>query len=141
MPKTIATAISDDYMRLVQELPLKKLRTERDHTLALRMSGRLIGGAGKLTPGEGQYLDALVVLIREYEQSQHDPKRIVPSGIDVLKHLMAEHDMTQRQLGQLLGIGDSAASMILSGTRELTKSHITKLSRHFGVGVGAFFEE
>jgi antitoxin component HigA of HigAB toxin-antitoxin module len=118
MAKTIATSHKDDYMALVRELPLKKLRTERDHAEALKMSGQLIGSPRKLT----------------------DPKLSVPKGIDVLKHLISEQKMSQRQLAHLLGIGDSAASMILSGTRELTKSHIQKLSRHFGVGVGAFFE-
>ena len=140
MPKTIAISSADDYMALVRELPLKKLRTEKDHVEALKMSGRLIGNSRKLTSGEGRYLDALVVLIREYEQSHHNAKRPVPTGINVLRHLMSEHAMTQRQLAHLLGVGDSAASMILSGTRELTKSHIMKLSRRFGVGVAAFFE-
>ncbi len=140
MPKTAVTFNRDDYLALIREFPLRKLRTEHDHAGAIEISGRLIGSTKKLSKGQSQYLDALVVLIREYERAHHDPRLPVPNGVDVLKHLIVEHGMTQRQLAHLLGVGDSAASMILSGSRELTKSHIATLSRHFGVGVGAFFE-
>jgi antitoxin component HigA of HigAB toxin-antitoxin module len=81
----------------------------------------------------------LVVLIHQFEQAGYHAKLPRAGGTDVLKHLLAEHGMTQKGLAHLLGVGESAASMILAGTRELTKSHIDRLSRHFGVGVGAFF--
>ena len=139
MPKTLATARKDDYLTLVQTFPLKKVQSDSQHAGALKVSGSLIGLRRKLTAGEGQYLDALVVLIREYEQTHHDPKLPKAKGIDVLRHLMAERPMTQRELARLLGVGESAASMILSGKRDLTKSHICALSQHFGVGVVAFF--
>lgn len=140
MPKTLAApAKKDEYFALVRALPLKKIRNEKEHAEALRMSGQLIGRQRALTAGESQYLDALAVLIREFENVHHDPKLARASGIEVLKHLMIEHGMTQRQLSHLLGVGEPAASMILAGARELTKSHIGKLSKHFHVGVGAFF--
>jgi HTH-type transcriptional regulator/antitoxin HigA len=129
----------DDYLRLVRIFPLRKLRTEAEHAEALKISGKLIGRDRKLTHGESEYLGVLAMLIQEFERSRQDNHLPRASGIDVLKHLMAEHAMTQKQLAHLLGVGESAASMILSGTRELTKSHIDKLSQHFGVGVGAFF--
>jgi antitoxin component HigA of HigAB toxin-antitoxin module len=138
--KTLAYVRRDDYLSLVQVFPLKKVRSEAEHAEALRISGHLIGLDRRLSAGESQYLDALVVLLREYEATHHDPKLPKTTGIDLLKHLMAEHGMTQRQLAGLLDIGESAASMILSGMRDLTKSHISALSRHFGIGVGAFFE-
>jgi HTH-type transcriptional regulator/antitoxin HigA len=119
--------------------PFKKIRTDADYAQARKMSGRLIGLERKLTIGESEYLDALVVLIREYEQALPTLKLPQAGGISVLKHLMSEHQMTQRALAQMLGIGESATSMILAGSRELTRSHIDKLSRHFGVGAGAFF--
>ena len=142
MPKTLAKSSSkDDYFALVRTFPLKKFRSEAEHAQALEISGRLIGRGGKFTAGQSEYRDALVVLIREFERARHQPKLSRASGLDVLKHLMGEHRMTQKQLAQLLGIGESASSMILSGDRELTKSHIEKLSRYFGVGVAAFFGE
>lgn len=138
MPKTIASARKDDYLALVQSFPLKKLQSNAQHAEALKVSGSLIGLRRKLTTGEGQYLDALVVLIREYEHTHHDPELPKAEGIDVLRHLMAERRMTQGNLAKVLGVGGSAASMILSGKRDLTKSHILALSQHFGIGPVAF---
>jgi HTH-type transcriptional regulator/antitoxin HigA len=129
----------DDYLRLVREFPLRKIRTEAEHSDALKVSGRLIGMKRKLSYGESQYLDVLVLLIQEFERSRGDVKLPRVRGVDMLKHLMGEHGMTQKQLAHLLGIGESAASMIVNGSRELTKSHVEMLSRHFGIGVGAFF--
>ena len=138
MPKTLVTARKDDYLTLVQTFPLKKVQSNAQHAEALKVSGSLIGLRRKLTAGEGQYLDALVVLIREYEKTHHEAELPKAKGIDVLRHLMTERRMTQRELARLLGVGESAASMILSSKRDLTKSHIRALSQHFGVGPVAF---
>ncbi len=138
MPTARATARKDDYLTLVQTFPLRKVQSNARHAQALKVSGRLIGLERKLTAGESQYLDALVILIREYEQTHHDPKLPKVKGIDVLRHLMAEQQMTQKELGKLLGVAESSASMILSGKRDLTKTHIVSLSQHFKVGAAAF---
>jgi len=140
MRKTLAARVmKDDYLSLVRTFPLKEIRTQSEHAEALKISGRLIGMTRRLTAGESQYLDVLSLLIREYERAGGRTKLPRAGGTDVLKHLLAEQGMTQKELAHLLGVGESAASMILAGTRELTKSHIDRLSRHFGVGVGAFF--
>jgi antitoxin component HigA of HigAB toxin-antitoxin module len=130
---------ADDHLRLVRDYPFKQLKSGIDRFHALRASGRLIGLDRKLSAGERDYLDALVVLIRQYEQTHHESALPAVDGIDVLRHLMAEHGMTQRQLAALLKVGELAASMILSGDRELTKQHIAALASNFGVGVAAFF--
>jgi antitoxin component HigA of HigAB toxin-antitoxin module len=139
MSTTLSATAKDDYLHLIQELQLKKVQNDADHSNAVQISGRLIGLMRRLSPGEREYLDALVVLIREYERNRHDQKFPGSSGIDVLRHLMAERQMTQKQLAARLGVGESEASMILSGKRDLTKSHIKDLSEFFGVGVNAFF--
>ena len=128
-----------DYFKLLQKFPLRKLRKEAQHVEALKISGRLIGIDRKLTHGESEYLGVLAMVIQEFERSRQDNGLPRANGIEVLKHLMAEHAMMQKELAHLLGVGESATSMILTGARELTKSHIDKLSNHFGVGVGAFF--
>ena len=139
MPKRISRSAPEDYFELIRRFPLKKIQTAAEHARALDVSGRLIGSGRRLTAGEGQYLDALVIMIREFEHAHDAPKLPRTSGIEVLKHLMEQHGITQKELARLLGIGESAASMILAGSRDLTKSHIEKLSIYFGVGVSAFF--
>lgn len=139
MRRTMTTSGQDDYLALVKKCPLTRIRSDAQHKAALRTSGRLVGLDRRLTGGERQYLDALVVLIREYERSCPELRLRKVKGLDVLRHLMAEHKMPQKKLAELLDVGESAASMILAGKRELTKSHVRRLARHFGVGAGAFF--
>lgn len=139
MPRTLRTHRKDDYLELVRAFPLTKIQNDAQHGQALAASGALIGVVRKLSAGERQYLEALVILIREYERSHHDTALPKAKGVDVLRHLMSDQGMTQRRLAELLDLGESAASMILSGKRELTRSHIAALAQHFGVGVGAFF--
>ena len=128
----------DDYFALIRAFPLRKIHADAEYAESLKMSGSLIGLDRRLTAGESAYLDALVILIREFEQAHRRIKLPSSGGTAVLKHLVAEHRMTQKQLARLIDVGESAASMILAGSRELTKSHIERLSRHFGVGVAAF---
>jgi len=139
MPEALTRTRKDDYLRLVQAFPLRKLGNDGEHADALEVSGRLVGLDRKLTRGESLYLDALVVLIREYERTRHEPKLRNAKGVGVLKHLMSEQGMSQAKLATVLGVGEAAVSMILSGGRDLTKSHIAALSKHFRVSVSAFF--
>jgi plasmid maintenance system antidote protein VapI len=46
--------------------------------------------------------------------------------------------MTQAELARLLGVGPSAASMILSGDRPITADHARKLAKQFSVDPGLF---
>ena len=130
---------TDDYLRLVRIFPLRKIRTDGEHAEALKISGRLLGMKRKLTHGEAEYLDVLILLVQEFERARQTVPLPRAKGMSVLKHLMAEQGMTQKQLARMLGVGQPAVSMIFAGSRELTKSHIDKLSHHFGVGVSAFF--
>ena len=138
MPTTLSRG-KNDYRNLIDAFELKKLRNDFDHAQAVKASGRLIGLLRKLTHGEARYLDALVVLIRDYERTNHDPIFSNLGGVNVLRHLINDHGMSQKDLAAKLGVSESAASMILSGKRDLTKSHIKRLAELFGVGVEAFF--
>ena len=61
-----------------------------------------------------------------------------PSDIAMLRVLMDQHGLGVADFPE---IGDkSLLSRILSGSRNLTKQHIKKLSRRFGVEPGMFFE-
>jgi HTH-type transcriptional regulator/antitoxin HigA len=57
----------------------------------------------------------------------------------MLKYLMQESGMTQADLARLLG-NRAVASLILSGKRELSKTHIRKLAGHFRVSPALFLE-
>ena len=61
-----------------------------------------------------------------------------PADLAMLRLLMDQHGLGVADLPE---IGDkSLVSRILSGTRNLTKQHIVRLSQRFGVEPGMFFE-
>ena len=59
-------------------------------------------------------------------------------GLDVLKHLMAEHGMNGADLSRILGGSRNLGAMILRGDRNLTLAHIRKLAAHFKVSPELF---
>jgi plasmid maintenance system antidote protein VapI len=58
--------------------------------------------------------------------------------LDILGRLAEENGIRQNELAELLGIGQSAVSMILSGERPLTAEHARRLGRRFGLNPGSF---
>jgi HTH-type transcriptional regulator/antitoxin HigA len=83
---------------------------------------------------ESDYLETLAGLIVSYERARHPLPKATP--LDVLKHLMEQRAMRPSDLGKL--IGNSSASMVLRGQRELSKAHIRVLADHFHVSPAVF---
>jgi HTH-type transcriptional regulator/antitoxin HigA len=88
------------------------------------------------TPDQNDYLETLAELVEAYEeQSVKFSKR---SGLETLKFLLAENNLTASDLSRLLGTDISLGYRILNGERSLTTRHIKKLARHFHVGPETF---
>ena len=92
----------------------------------------------------GPMIDILARAISDYES--RDPEivalekkaREIPADIAMLSVLMDQYGLGVADFPE---IGDkSLISRILSGSRNLTKQHIEKLSRRFDVEPGMFFE-
>lgn len=83
------------------------------------------------------YLYALTDLVELYE-TEHIPMPEV-RGIDILRHLMEANDLRQKDLVPLFG-SKSIVSEVLSGKRQLTLAHITKLSERFGLSADVFID-
>ena len=79
-------------------------------------------------------LDTLGTVIREYEEAHH----AIPasSGADVLRFLMAEHQLTQSDLPEIGSQG--VVSEILNGKRELNIRQVRALSQRFHVSPAVF---
>jgi HTH-type transcriptional regulator/antitoxin HigA len=130
---------SDDYLDLIRSFPLRKLRDDSDHTEAVRMLGRLIGRKEpRLTDGEREYAEALGMFVQEYDERVHPFPRKKSTPLQALKYLMEQNEMNSEALGRILG-SKTAASLVLNGKRELSKSHIRKLAERFKVDAGLFF--
>lgn len=125
------------YLNLIRQFPLRSLRTKRELSQALKISGRLATfDEGTLSRGEQDYLDALMVLIEDY-QRRHPVEMPDVTPLAMLRHLMEEHDMNTSDLGRVIG-SQSNASLILSGKRPISRRVMHLLAEHFGVAAGVF---
>jgi HTH-type transcriptional regulator/antitoxin HigA len=80
-------------------------------------------------------IELLTLLVDRYEQSHYSlPKA---GAISVLRFLLEEQDLTQRDLSPDFG-SESAVSMFLQGQRKLTLEQVRKLSARFRVPADVF---
>jgi HTH-type transcriptional regulator / antitoxin HigA len=117
---------------LVAMMPPRAIMDEMEHENAVEMIDRLMA-AGRLTKGQGLYLETLVQLVEAYEARHHAIDTGKLSGIDALRHLLCQHGMNASDLARLLGVHLSMGSKILKGDRSLTVEHLRKLADHFKV--------
>jgi|SRR5688572_17676824 len=131
-------AVDSNYLKLIKELPLRPIRSARDHAAAQTILDRLIG-RDDLTKGQLDYLEGLVRFVEEYEREKHLGQFETLSPLDLLKHLMEENDMTTTDLGYVLG-SRGLASEVLNGKRGLSKMLIHRLADRFQVDPALFLE-
>jgi antitoxin component HigA of HigAB toxin-antitoxin module len=134
----VVPKLTDHYLELIKQLPLRRLRDDADARRAGAMLSTLAArGEENLSLGERDYLEALTLILQAYEQ-QRDP---IPADkrtpLQRLKYLMRESKMKPVHLGKLVG-GRAQASLILHGKRELSKANIRALSDHFKLDAGYF---
>lgn len=122
---------------LVRQMPPQAITDDVHHENTVEMIDRLMA-AGKLTKGQEAYLETLVQLVQAYEASRHAIEGA--SGIDTLKHLLAENDMGASDLAHLLRVHASMGSKILKGERSLTVDHLKLLAARFKVRIDAFID-
>ena len=92
----------------------------------------------KLTKGQALYLETLTQLVQVYEAEHHAIDTGGITGLDSLKYLLEENNMSGSDLAKLLGIHPSMGSKILKGERKLTADHLRKLAERFHVEPSLF---
>ena len=124
---------------LVRLMPPQAIMDDVQYDNTLEMVDRLMAG-GKLTAGQGLYLETLVQLVQAYEAEHHAIDTSGISGLDLLGHLLDESGMNASDLARLLEVHPSMGSKILKGERALTVEHIRKLSARFKVNPRVFMD-
>jgi HTH-type transcriptional regulator/antitoxin HigA len=125
----------DSYMQLIRRFPLRHIRNEEEHAVAVEIISGLIGS--KLDSGAGDYLDTLILLVNKYEDEHHTPKETDLAPREALRAIMRANAMSQADIAKIIG-SESAVSMFLKGERDLSKSHIKALAARFRVDAGLF---
>jgi HTH-type transcriptional regulator/antitoxin HigA len=125
------------YMQLVEQFPLRPIRSQRELKQASKLAGEL-AIKSKLSRDEQDYLDVLSNLIEKYEDDNH---RIEPtSGPELLAFLLEENGLSQAQLARETGIAKSTISAVLAGRRALSLPHVTSLCQRFKLDAAAFID-
>ncbi len=115
--------------------PLLTIRNEREYDRAVKRLNELLDeiGTNERHPLYS-FMDTLGTLIEAYEE-EHYP---VPasSGVDILRHLMEEHSLSQSDLSEIGSQG--VVSEVLNGKRDLNIRQVRALARRFHVSPAVF---
>lgn len=122
LPKTYAELVALQVPRPIHDRATYDNAVEIVHALA----------GFKLNRDQDDYLQLMAKLVEDYERETL-PEPAPAAGIETLKFLLAENNLTADDLGRILGVNRSIAYRILKGARNLTAAHIRKLSARFAV--------
>jgi HTH-type transcriptional regulator/antitoxin HigA len=130
-----AEAERDRYFELVQQFPLRPIRSDDELLRAIEVINSLIGRGG-LDSGEQDYLDVLTNLVEKYEADEV-PMQPVSDG-ELIKHLIEARGITQSKLATDLGIAVSTINEVIASKRRLTRPQVGLVSRYFSVSASVF---
>ena len=130
----LSAEAKDTYMELVRDFPLVAIQDDKHLTAAQKILDGLLQQA--LDSGGEAYLEVLSDLIGDYEDEHHPISASSP--VELLRHLMDAHSLSQAVVCQDIGVGKSTLSQFLCGKRELSKSTAKKLAEYFEVELSLF---
>ncbi len=117
--------------------PFLAIRSEQEYGLAVDHLNALTDAIGD-DPKNPLYrlIETLSVLIEAYDQEHHELPQA--SAVDVIRFLMEQHGLTQRDLPEIGSQG--VVSEILAGRRALNVRQIQALAARFKADPGVFLE-
>jgi HTH-type transcriptional regulator/antitoxin HigA len=117
--------------------PIKNKKMHRGYSEAIRILMRESGSLdAESRTAIGQYLSAAIPFIEQYEKKEFPIGSATPE--EVLAFLMEQHDLGPHDHAKELG-GQPVVSHILAGKRKLTREHIERLNKRFGVTPATFY--
>jgi len=126
--------IPTTYAELVALCMPRPLHDEVDYRNALAVLDQMAGF--DMNADQEDYFEAIATFVEKYEAEHHAIDTTGLSPVELLRSLMDEHDMSESDLGRLLG-DRSLGHRVLAGQRDLSKAHIRVLADHFGLNPSA----
>jgi HTH-type transcriptional regulator/antitoxin HigA len=127
------------YAKLLANTLPKRIETDSEFDRFVETAETLARAIshGKATREEVALHSLLATLIKEYDDRAYP----IPPGdpIRILRYLMDQRGLRASDLTPVFG-ARSIASLVLNGKRELSKTHIRKLSGFFRVSPALFLE-
>jgi HTH-type transcriptional regulator/antitoxin HigA len=128
-----------DYAGLCRRLMPRRIHDQVDLANVTEITDAMAGH--KLTADQEDYFELLCGLIEAFEKEHASVPTPKASGLDALRHLLNEHDLSAADLSRLLGAHRTLGAMILRGNRKLTLEHVRTLAGHFGVSADLFLKD
>jgi HTH-type transcriptional regulator/antitoxin HigA len=133
---TLLTATHEEYAALVRKFPPRPIHNARQYDATVAVMNKLaIRNEDSLSPAEHDYLDALATFVEQYDQRHLEQVEMTP--LERLQYVVEQAGMSASDLGRLLG-NRGLGSLLLTGKRELSKTHIRALAEHFKLSAGYF---
>ena len=126
---------SSEYLALLRGFPPRPIRGAGEHRRAIAVVDELLDRTA-LSADEEDYLDVRGLLIADYEDSIDEQSEFAP--VERLRHLMAEHALTQAELARRAGAAVTSLSDILNGKRRISPRILAKFAACFGVSESFF---
>jgi HTH-type transcriptional regulator / antitoxin HigA len=125
----------EEYAHLLGDALPHVIHTESENDRCTAVLENLLRQK-KRTAEEKRLAELLTLLIEEFEEKEY----ALPVGdpIDMLRHLMDSNNLRQVDLLDVFGTA-SVISEVLNSKRELSKTHIAKLSARFHLSPALFF--
>jgi antitoxin component HigA of HigAB toxin-antitoxin module len=137
--KTKSSAVADSYLKLIMQFPLKPIASHTEYDRAIAVMEKLaVMGEENLDQGQHDYLDGLCEFIMLYDRKHFAFPPDTRTPLQRLKYLLTESETTPAKLQKILGCSQPLVSMILNGSRELSKENIKALAAHFHMQAGYF---
>ncbi len=112
---------------------LKVIKTEKEYKAAVgRIRDIMCSEDDPIEPGssKGDELELLSILVERFEEEQLPG--IAPDPIDAIRFRMDQMNLLQKDIAPLFG-GETRASEVLNGKRQLTLKMITMLNRYLDI--------
>jgi HTH-type transcriptional regulator/antitoxin HigA len=123
------------YGELLTQYQPKIITTEEENERAIAVVESLTYKSD-LTPEEEQILELLITLVEKFE-AEHYPLNNLSTPLSRLTFLMEENQLLQADLIEVFG-AKGIASEVLSGKRQISKSHALKLGEFFNLNPALF---
>ena len=129
----------DAYLDLILNVhPLRPISSPQEHQQAKSALRHLAGDKRVVA---GKFKKVLISIIESYEREAG--LRLDTAGVsaaEVVRHLLAERNMSVNAFARERGISQSALSDMLNGKRDWSKSVIVAVADFFGLNRGLFLQ-
>lgn len=133
----MTAAAEQEYAELLRIRRPHTIRSKRAYDSAMLEIEQLAVRGPRRSPAETEYYRMLCVLAADYERRAGADRWPKLAPVEALRELMTLKDITQAQVAEALG-DRAAASSILSGRRQVSKTQAKKLAGLFKVDAGVF---